>query len=220
MKIYGLGLLLLTLGGTATAYSQEKKPLQLTTETGLSTLWNPHANLSPFGLKYQSEYFGLMPAVHAQLMIQYTKGEALGLEAQGFQRRVSLPELSSETRIRQNYIGLAWAKTYPVSRRGFFLRQSTSVGATYTDALAQTWRSREETRAHAWGMGVNYRWTLSYRIGRHTALGVQVGLGAYSSFRWRGTSDPQSYTGGLFGKDTNVGLYPSIGIVLTDPLGR
>lgn len=221
MKKSYIGLFLLALANTTTGYAQEKElGNRIFTEFGLSTLWNPHTNLSPFGLKYQSKYFGITPAIHTQLLYAYQTGQAIGLEYQGGQRRASLEELSAETRLRQNYFALAWANAFPVSQRGIFFRQSVSVGATYTDALAQAWGTRAETKAHAWGVGANYRLTLSYRLSKYWALGIQLGIGAYSSFRWQGAASPDAYTGGLFGKDTNSGFYPSLGIVLTNPLGR
>ena len=177
-------------------------------------------NISPFGLKYQSEYFGLQPSLHAQVLLQYKPGEAIGLEAQGWQWRKSLPELSAETRILQNYVGLAWAKVNPLQKRSFFLRNSISLGALYTQGLAQAWGTRAETKANAWGMGLTYRFTLGYRLSQRHAIGLQVGLSMYSSFGWQGKFSPDAYTGSFLGKDTNIGVYPSVGIVFTNPLGR
>lgn len=211
---------LLALASSMAGYAQEKAPLRISVEEGISVLWNPSGNLSPFGLKHQSAYFGVMPAVHSQLFLSYQQGEAVGIEYQGFQRRASLDDLSAETRIRHNYFALAWAKSSALPRPRFFLRQSFSLGATYTDALAQAWGTRVETKAHAWGLGLNYRLTLAYQLTRSSALGIQLGLGAYSTFRWQGTVAPDAYAGSFLGKDTNLGFYPTLGIVLTNPLGR
>ena len=90
------GVLLATSVVATSAAAQEPKKPTLTTEIGLSTVWNTGMNVSPFGLKYQSEYFGLRPALHAQLLLQYKPGEAIGLEAQGLQWRRSLADLSAE----------------------------------------------------------------------------------------------------------------------------
>lgn len=220
MNTYRLGLLLLGLAVTTSTFAQDEKKMELTTEIGLSALWNADANVSPFGLKYQSEYFGLRPVLHAQLLWQYKPGEALGLEAQGIQWRKSLPELATETRIRQSYYGLAWAKTHPLRHKSLFIRNSLSLGATYTQGLAQAWGTRAETKANAWGLGLTYRFTLAYRLSKYHAVGLQLGLSTYSAFRWQGTFSPDAYTGSLFGKNTNAGVYPSLGIVFTNPLGR
>ena len=177
-------------------------------------------NVSPFGLKYQSEYFGLRPALHAQVLLQYKPGEAIGLEAQSLQWRRSLADLSAETRIQQSYVGLAWAKVSPLNRQSFLLRNSLSVGVTYTHGLAQAWGSRAETKANAWGIGLTYHQTLGYRLSQYHAIGLQVGLSTYSSFSWRGAFSPDAYTGSILGKNTNVGVYPSVGLVFTNPLGR
>ena len=141
MKVRKLAGALLAIGITAvsSAQAQEAHKLVLTTELGLSTMWNTEMNVSPFGLKYQSEYFGLQPSLHAQVLLQYKPGEAIGLEAQGWQWRKSLPALSAETRILQNYVGLAWAKVNPLQKRSFFLRNSISLGAVCTQGLAQAW---------------------------------------------------------------------------------
>ena len=180
------GVLLATSVVATSAAAQEPQKPTLTTEIGLSTVWNTGMNISPFGLKYQSEYFGLRPALHAQLLLQYKPGEAIGLEAQGLQWRKSLADLSAETRIQQSYVGLAWAKVSPLNRQSFLLRNSLSVGVTYTHGLAQAWGSRAETKANAWGIGLTYRLTLGYRLSQYHAIGLQVGLSTYSSFSWRG----------------------------------
>ena len=109
------GVLLATSVVATSAAAQEPQKPTLTTEIGLSTVWNTGMNISPFGLKYQSEYFGLRPALHAQVLLQYKPGEAIGLEAQGLQWRKSLADLSAETRIQQSYVGLAWAKVSPLN---------------------------------------------------------------------------------------------------------
>ena len=217
-KIIG-GLLTIAIVATSAAAQEPQKPT-LTTEIGLSTVWNTGLNISPFGLKYQSEYFGLRPALHAQALLQYKPGEAIGLEAQGLQWRKSLADLSAETRILQSYVGLAWAKVSPLHQQNLFLRNSLSVGITYTQGLAQAWGSRAETKANAWGMGLTYRLTLGYRLSQSHAIGLQVGLSTYSSFSWRGTFSPDAYTGSILGRNTNVGVYPSVGLVFTNPLGR
>ena len=178
-------LLAMSVVATSAAAQEPQKPT-LTTEIGLSTVWNTGMNISPFGLKYQSEYFGLRPALHAQVLLQYKPGEAIGLEAQGLQWRKSLADLSAETRIQQSYVGLAWAKVSPLNRQSFLLRNSLSVGVTYTHGLAQAWGSRAETKANAWGVGLTYRLTLGYRLSQYHAIGLQVGLSTYSSFNWRG----------------------------------
>lgn len=214
------GVLLATSVVATSAAAQEPQKPTLTTEIGLSTVWNTGMNISPFGLKYQSEYFGLRPALHAQVLLQYKPGEAIGLEAQGLQWRRSLADLSAETRIQQSYVGLAWAKVSPLNRPSFLLRNSLSVGLTYTHGLAQAWGSRDETKANAWGIGFTYRLTLGYRLSPYHAIGLQVGLSTYSSFAWRGTFSPDAYTGSILGKNTNVGVYPSVGLVFTNPLGR
>ena len=214
------GVLLATSVVATSAAAQEPQKPTLTTEIGLSTVWNTGMNISPFGLKYQSEYFGLRPALHAQLLLQYKPGEAIGLEAQGLQWRKSLADLSAETRIQQSYVGLAWAKVSPLNRQSFLLRNSLSVGVTYTHGLAQAWGSRAETKANAWGIGLTYRLTLGYRLSQYHAIGLQVGLSTYSSFSWRGTFSPDAYTGSILGKNTNLGVYPSVGLVFTNPLGR
>lgn len=214
------GVLLATSIVATSAAAQEPQKPTLTTEIGLSTVWNTGMNISPFGLKYQSEYFGLRPALHAQVLLQYKPGEAIGLEAQGLQWRKSLADLSAETRILQSYVGLAWAKVSPLHRQSLFLRNSLSVGVTYTQGLAQAWGSRAETKANAWGMGLTYRLTLGYRLSQSHAIGLQVGLSTYSSFNWRGIFSPDAYTGSILGKNTNVGVYPSVGLVFTNPLGR
>lgn len=217
-KIIGSLLAIFVAASIATAQKTQK--LNLTTEIGLSAVWNTGMNVSPFGLKYQSEYFRLRPALHTQVLLQYKPGEAFGLEAQGLQWRSSLSGLSAETRIRQSYVGLAWAKVSPIQNRDFFLRNSISLGATYTQGLAQAWGSRAEARGDAWGIGLTYRGTLGYRLSERHAIGLQIGLSTYSSFSWHGTFSPDSYTGSLLGRNTNLGLYPSIGIVFTNPLGQ
>ena len=218
-KLVG-ALLAIGIAAVSSAQAQEAHKLDLTTELGLSTMWNTEMNVSPFGLKYQSEYFGLQPSLHAQVLLQYKPGEAIGLEAQGWQWRKSLPALSAETHILQNYVGLAWAKISPLQKRNFFLRNSISLGALYTQGLAQAWGTRAETKANAWGMGLTYRFTLGYRLSQRHAIGLQVGLSMYSSFGWQGKFSPDAYTGSFLGKDTNIGVYPSVGIVFTNPLGR
>ena len=60
-KLVG-ALLAIGIAAVSSAQAQEAHKLALTTELGLSTMWNTGMNVSPFGLKYQSEYFSLQPS--------------------------------------------------------------------------------------------------------------------------------------------------------------
>lgn len=195
---------------------------KLSYELGLAAGLGVQSNLSPSGLKYQTLFDGWRPVIHGQLLYNLGGREALGLEVSGTAIRSNVDDLSATGLARQSFIGVALAHSTTSARR-LFLRHSFALGYVHTQHVLQNWSNGDKEKFNAPGVGASYRLTLGFRLSHHQSLGLQLGLQANSSFKWSGNADKidaNAYSGGLFGKHTNQNFYPTIGLVLTNPLGR
>ena len=122
------GVLLATSVVATSAAAQEPQKPTLTTEIGLSTVWNTGMNISPFGLKYQSEYFGLRPALHAQVLLQYKPGIIRKTKRAAHRKRSVHPHTPLRRNEALHFRGIYQGRSATI--RTPFLHQSNRVGSS------------------------------------------------------------------------------------------
>lgn len=122
-----------------------------------------------------------------------------------------------------NYAGLAFVQTAQLPHRNLFLRGSIGLGYALADYNIKRSGADGFANVYAQGLGSSLRLTLGYKLGRDCSIGLQLGLKGFILGPWFGEVTDKmkdSYNGG-FSKTTGLSsLMPSVGIVLTNPLGR
>lgn len=216
------GLLSLSLQSHLTAQNHPTVLPKIAAEVGILGLWGQQTNLSPLGLKYNDLYDGKNVGVRAQLLYRLDSRSAMGFDFQGYTNRKSIDELSAYGRARQTYWGLAFAKGFSSVSHPFTFKYSYSLGYVHTTYQLKPWGEGAKENFSAPGIGASIQITLGYRTSANRAIGLQIGLSAYNSFKWKGSDKliaPEAYSTKFFGASSNQSLYPSIGIVLFNPLG-
>lgn len=213
-KAFFMLMLLLTSG----SIFAQKKESRLVGEIGVLGQWNIQGNRSShLPLKYQEAYPSFHPSVYGQMLYVYKKGEGIGLDVAVHEMEKFMDKLNANSHVNQNYFGITWAKTKPISSH-LYLKGGLSLGYVYAQSklLPEGNATDQEYTAH--GFGSSVRLTLAYKLSYASAIGLQIGFSSYETGRWSGLQDSQSvYNSRLFGKESCRSFYPTIGIVLTTP---
>lgn len=183
---------------------------------GTDLLLPTGVQVSPFGLKYRTKFASPSYGGTMRLLLQGRSSSSYGIFYHGFAGNISLEELQREGRVQHTYAGIAWEHQRALRPR-LALRQGTGLGVVYLDAYSRDWTTRQKYSSHAWGWGADYHISLDYRVAARASIGLYLQLQSEMTFRWSGEADPNSYTGSFWGKDTNVGFYPRLGIVFSSP---
>lgn len=190
-------------------------------EYGFSVQGYEAGSSAPFPSKLQDDRSRY--SVHAQFIYAFNPGFGVGVELSSAPRTYSIETLSLENNRVLDYFGVVFSGTSRLRNNHFFLKTDASIGYAYVNHKLKKWVNNYSDDIQANGIGTSLRLTLGYKVSERRALGLQFGLSMMSFGKWNASeklNDNLLYNGGLFGDKSSSMLTPSIGLVLTNPLGR
>lgn len=186
----------------------------------LQTLFLGNGNLSPLGFSSTKSYKSMVPNLHLYIGGYLSKYSSVGVVIDySASNHIVLPNVNSNLTLLS--AGLASVNRW--EKKHLVFGQETSLSYLYynnTFKQSNTTIGRSGT-VNSHGLEVAEIFSIGYKVTKSIRFNLQAGIKLQHLFKWTGENsliDDNSYNSSVFGKKSNLGVYPVVGISLETTL--
>lgn len=201
------------------SYSQEKEKSSWLDKANyeiISTLgYNFNSNVSPLGLKYYKSFEKSVSGTNVSLYYNIKNNWHIGADFDYSSLVGSVEELKINDTSRFIYLGFMAGRSYKLKDSKWRLNDMYSIGYCLNYSSLDNWENNKVYNVFANALGINLKYTLSYKLFDRVSFGFTSGTKIYCALNWFGDDtyiNNQSYFNSLFSLKYNLIIIPYIGI--------
>lgn len=204
------------------AYSQDNTPTKWTDkvnyEIAPTLSYNFNSNVSPLGLKYYKSFEKSISGTNASIYYNIKNNWHIGVDFDYSSLVGSVDDLKINDTSRFIYLGFLGGRSLKLKDSKWRFNDMYSVGYCLNYTSLDNWENNNTYNVFANALGINLKYTLTYKVFDRASVGFISGTKVYCMFDWFGDNtyiDKNAYFNSLFSMRYNLVITPYIGIVVS-----